>query len=151
VQQTLFTIGYQDATPDAVMVALRDAGVQLLVDVRAVTASRRPGFSKRQLAAALAEAGIDYLHLRALGTPAEGRHAARTGRYDDLRRIYACRLATATAQAELGDLAAIVRSGRPVCLLCFERRPEHCHRSLIVEELHDVVAQHLFPTNAVAG
>src|SRR4051812_8237851 len=107
----LFTIGYQEATPAAVIGGLREAGVQLLVDVRAVTASRRPGFSKRQLAAGLAEAGIDYLHLRALGTPAEGRQAARTGRYDELRRIYAGQLATLEAQAELADLAAIVRGG----------------------------------------
>jgi uncharacterized protein (DUF488 family) len=142
----LFTIGYQESTPAAVIGGLREAGVQLLVDVRAVTASRRPGFSKRQLAAGLADAGIDYLHLRALGTPAEGRQAARSGRYDELRRIYAGQLATLEAQAELADLAAIVRGGRTVCLLCYERQPEQCHRSLIVEQMPDVTVRHLFPS-----
>jgi uncharacterized protein (DUF488 family) len=142
----LFTIGYQEATPAAVIGALRDAGVERLVDVRAVTSSRRPGFSKRQLAAGLGEAGIDYLHLRALGTPAEGRHAARTGRFDELRRIYEGQLATLEAQAELADLTRMIEDGRRVCLLCFERQPEHCHRSLIAERLRPgIEVRHLFP------
>jgi uncharacterized protein (DUF488 family) len=149
--RTVFTIGYEQAAPAAVTDTLRAARVELLVDVRAVTASRRPGFSKRQLAAGLAEAGIDYLHLRALGTPAEGRHAARTGHYDELRRIYERHLATTEAQAELADLAALVRRGRRLCLLCYERRPEHCHRSLITERLGammPITVQDLLPSTS---
>jgi uncharacterized protein (DUF488 family) len=142
----LLTIGYQEATPAGVVGALQDAGVELLVDVRAVTSSRRPGFSKRQLAAGLADAGIDYLHLRALGTPAEGREAARAGRHDALRRIYDGQLATLEAQKELADLAGLVASGRRLCLLCYERQPHDCHRSLIAERLHDTAeVRHLFP------
>lgn len=142
----LLTIGYQEATPAGVLGALQDAGVELLVDVRAVTSSRRPGFSKRQLAAGLAEAGIDYLHLRALGTPAEGRQAARAGRHDELRRIYDGQLATLEAQKELADLTGLVASGRRLCLLCYERQPHECHRSLIAERLHDTAkVRHLFP------
>jgi uncharacterized protein (DUF488 family) len=136
----VFTIGYEQAAPASVIDTLRGAGVELVVDVRAVTASRRPGFSKRQLAAGLAEAGIDYLHLRALGTPAEGRHAARTGLYDELRRIYERQLATTEAQAELADLAELVRQGRRLCLLCYERRAEHCHRRLITEHLGAIMS-----------
>jgi uncharacterized protein (DUF488 family) len=86
--QTLFTIGYEKAKPDAVMAELKRAKIKLLVDSRAVAASRRPGFSKRQLAASLDENGIAYLHLQKLGTPAEGREAARSGDYDTLWRIY---------------------------------------------------------------
>jgi uncharacterized protein (DUF488 family) len=142
----LCTIGYQEASVAAVLGALSDAGVELLVDVRAVTSSRRPGFSKRQLAAGLAEVGISYLHLRALGTPADGRHAARTGRFDELRRIYNTQLARPDAQAELRELRGMIEGGRKLCLLCFERLPEHCHRNLIVERLpNDVRVQHLFP------
>jgi uncharacterized protein (DUF488 family) len=77
---TLATIGYEDATVQRFQDALRDAGVELLVDVRAVAGSRRPGFAKTKLAANVGEIGIDYLHLRGLGTPAEGRAAARAGR-----------------------------------------------------------------------
>ena len=88
----LFTIGYEQTPPKAVLDELEHAGVKLLVDVRAVTSSRRPGFSKNQLAAGLDERGISYLHLKALGTPKEGRLAARSGQYDDLHRIYAAHL-----------------------------------------------------------
>jgi uncharacterized protein (DUF488 family) len=131
----VFTIGYQESLPDAVHGTLAAAGVRLLVDVRAVAASRRPGFSKRQLAAGIATEGIDYRHLRALGTPADGRLAARTGRYDELRRIYEAHLATDAAQAELDELARLVTAGPPVCLLCFERHADHCHRRILSERL----------------
>lgn len=142
----LFTIGYEKATAGAVTGELQRAGVAVIVDTRAVAASRRPGFSKRQLAAGLSEAGIDYLHLRGLGTPAEGRQAARSGHYDTMARIYAAHLATPQAREELDALTALVRAGRPVCLLCFERDPHHCHRLLIAEEIHDrtgVAVEHL--------
>ncbi|HEX6014876.1 MAG TPA: DUF488 domain-containing protein, partial [Geminicoccaceae bacterium] len=120
---------------DAVLGTLAAAGVRLLVDVRAVAASRRPGFSKRQLAAGLAEAGIGYLHLRGLGTPPDGRLAARAGRHEEMRRIFEAHLATEAAQDEMDELARLVAGDRPVCLLCFERRPEHCHRRVLSERL----------------
>ena len=66
-----FTIGYEQTPAKAVLDELEHAGVKLLVDVRAVVSSRRPGFSKNQLAAGLDERGISYLHLRGLGTPKE--------------------------------------------------------------------------------
>ena len=131
----VFTIGYQESTPDAVIGTLQSAGVALLVDVRAVAASRRPGFSKRQLAAGVATVGIDYLHLRGLGTPADGRLAARTGRYDEMRRIFDAHLASEVATAELDELGALVASGKPLCLLCFERHADHCHRRILGERL----------------
>ena len=135
----LFTIGYQESTPDAVLGTLAAAGVRLLVDVRAVAASRRPGFSKRQLAAGLAEAGIGYLHLRGLGTPPDGRLAARAGRHDEMRRIYGAHLATEAAQEEVAELERLVTDGPPLCLLCFERQAEHCHRRVLSERLAESV------------
>ena len=98
----VFTIGYQESNPEAVIGTLAAAGVSLLVDVRAVAASRRPGFSKRQLAAGVATVGIDYLHLRGLGTPPDGRLAARTGRYADMRRIFEAHLATGACRGRDG-------------------------------------------------
>src|ERR1700709_2611283 len=124
----LFTIGYEQTPPKAVLDELERAGVKLLVDVRAVAASRRPGFSKRQLAAGLDERGIAYLHLRGLGTPAEGRQAARSGRFEELFRLCGEHLAPPQAREQLDELTSIVRTGRRVCLLCFERSHEHCHR-----------------------
>jgi uncharacterized protein (DUF488 family) len=128
------TIGYQVATVPGFLAALQHARVDLLVDVRAVASSRRPGFSKSRLAATLGEAGIGYLHLRSLGTPAEGRAAARAGRHGAMRVIYLRHLATPAAQAELARLAELVRSNR-VALLCFEADPAHCHRSLVAAAL----------------
>jgi uncharacterized protein (DUF488 family) len=129
--QTLFTIGYEQAKPDAVLSELKRAKVDLLVDTRAVAASRRPGFSKRQLAASLDEAGIAYIHLQKLGTPAQGRQAARAGDFEALWRIYDKHIKTPEAQAALGELLALVKSGKRVCLLCYERDPNECHRSRI--------------------
>src|SRR5207244_5727016 len=97
----LFTIGYEQTPPKAVLDELEHAGGKLLVDVRAVAASRRPGFSKNQLAAGLDARGSSYLHLRGLGTPKEGREAARGGKFALLHRIYAAHLKTPQAKEEL--------------------------------------------------
>jgi uncharacterized protein (DUF488 family) len=129
---TLFTIGYERATPPSLLAALRAAGVRRVVDVRALANSRRPGFSKRALSAALEEAGIGYRHLPALGTPPEGREAVRAGRPEDMRRIFARRLAGTEAQAALAALAEEARH-EPVCLLCLEADPRNCHRTLVAE------------------
>lgn len=141
--ETIATIGYEAATVERFLDALRDAGVDLLVDVRAVASSRRPGFAKTRLAANVGAVGIEYLHLRGLGTPADGRAAARAGRYDELRAIYLAHLATPGAQAELETLAGLVRSGRRVCLLCLEADPAHCHRSLVAAALADRLPVHV--------
>jgi uncharacterized protein (DUF488 family) len=144
----LFTIGYEQASSRAVLDALKRARVTLVVDTRAVAASRRPGFSKRQLAAELDQHGIGYLHLRGLGTPREGRLAARSGRVKDLFRIYEKHLATPDAQQDLLELATVVKSEQRVCLLCYERDVAHCHRKRIAElvcERVSVEVEHLVP------
>ena len=137
----LFTIGYEQTPAKAVLDELENAGVKLLVDVRAVAASRRPGFSKNQLAAGLDERSISYLHLRGLGTPKDGRLAARSGQFDTLHKIYARHLKTPQAREELDELSALVKKSGPVCILCYERDHLHCHRRWIAEiiEAHDGV------------
>jgi len=129
----LFTIGYEQTPAKSVLDELEQAGVKLLVDVRAIASSRRPGFSKNQLAAGLDERGIAYLHLRGLGTPKDGREAARSGQFDTLHRIYAAHLKTSQAREELDELASLVRKSGPVCILCYERDHSHCHRQWIAE------------------
>src|SRR6476661_592490 len=129
----LFTIGYEQTPAKAVLDELAQAGVKLLVDVRAVTSSRRPGFSKNQLAAGLDQRDIGYIHLAGLGTPKEGRLAARSGRYDVLQKIYAKHLKTPQAREDMDALSALVKKAGPVCLLCYERNHEHCHRRWIAE------------------
>lgn len=145
---SIATIGYEDATVERFQQVLREAGVELLVDVRAVASSRRPGFAKSRLAENVGEIGIDYLHLRALGTPAEGRAAARAGHHEEMHAIFRDHLQTLQAQEELHALAELVRSGRRVCLLCLEADPAHCHRSIVAEALDEIVpvtVDHLRP------
>ena len=132
---SLFTIGYEQAKPAAVLDELKQAKIDTLVDVRAVAASRRPGFSKRQLSASLDDAGIGYLHLQKLGTPAEGRQAARAGDRETLWRIYEKHIKKPEPQAELGALADLVRSGKRIALLCYCRDPKTCHRWVICTHL----------------
>jgi uncharacterized protein (DUF488 family) len=131
VKAPLFTVGYEQAKPAAVLNEITAAKVDILVDVRAVAASRRPGFSKRQLAASLDEAGVAYLHLQKLGTPAEGRQAARAGDYETLWRVFDKHMKTADAQQQLDELVTLVKSGKRISLLCYCRDPAHCHRSRI--------------------
>src|ERR1700709_465261 len=133
----LFTIGYEQTPAKCVLGGLEQAGVKLLVDVRAVASSRRPGFSKSQLAAGLDERGISYLHLRGLGTPKDGRIAARSGKFDVLHKIYARHLKTPQAKEELDELSALVKKSGPVCLLCYERDHAHFHRRWIAEIIED--------------
>ncbi len=140
---TVATIGYEDVTPPRLLAALRGAGIATLVDVRALANSRRPGFAKRALSAALAEAGIGYLHLPALGTPAAGRQAVRAGDPATMRRIFGAHLEGAEAQAALAGLRDLARR-QPVCLLCLEADPAQCHRTLVAEAL-DLPIRHLAP------
>jgi len=126
----IFTIGYEGASQADFIAALQTAGVKRVIDVRAVPNSRRPGFSKTPLRNALAEAGIDYVHLRALGTPADRRAAARAGRHADLERIYAGQLELPEAMAQGAQMVELALE-RPSALLCYERDPAGCHRTLL--------------------
>jgi uncharacterized protein (DUF488 family) len=130
----LFTIGYEGKTQAEFLDELETAGVELVLDVRAVAASRRPGFSKTALANGLRERGIDYLHLRALGTPADGRQAARAGRIAEMRAIYSDQLETPEAGLAL-EQALAEAAARPSALLCYERGAPECHRSMLAQRM----------------
>lgn len=140
----IFTIGYEGATMDDFIAALRRAGVERVIDVRALPLSRRPGFSKTPLKGALEEAGIEYLHLKALGTPAEGRDAARAGRHAHMARVYAGQLELPEAIAQSAQMLELAAE-QPSALLCFERDPAHCHRTLLLAAVAaDAEITHLF-------
>ena len=138
-KRSVATIGYEQATPDSLVAALEQAGIDLVVDVRAIASSRKRGFAKTALAATLKRAAIEYLHLRHLGTPAPGRAAAKAGRHAEMHRIYRTHLRTPEAKTDLATLVELVRTGRRTCLLCLEASPEHCHRSLVAEALGSLV------------
>ncbi len=135
----LATIGYEGTTLDRFLETLTYANVEVLADVRAVANSRRPGFSKKALAAAVEGAGMQYVHLRPLGTPADGRAAARAGRHQEMRRVFLEHMATPDAHAALESLADIVTAGASTCLMCYEAEPAHCHRTIIAELLDELV------------
>ena len=136
--KTLATIGYESAAQDAVIDRLKRAGVEVLIDVRAVAASRRAGFSKGVLAASLQAAGIDYVHLRQLGTPKTGRDAARAGRIAEMHAIYEDHLREPAAQLELAR-AAEIAGARKAALLCYEADVSRCHREIVAERLRETL------------
>ena len=149
---TIFTIGYEQSSPDLLVDALVGAGVTMLADIRAVPASRRRGFSKRALSARVEDAGLRYRHLVALGNPKAGRDAGRAGRMDEFRRIYAQQLDSDAAKVALGDLARL-SAAETLCLLCYERDAEHCHRSIVAAALADactLTVHHLSPETGPA-
>jgi len=93
-----------------------------------------------KLAAALEEEGIGYIHLQKLGTPAEGRAAARDGDPDALWRIYDKHIRGAEAQNELRELITLIKTGKRIALLCYCRDPKTCHRSRIVANVRKKMA-----------
>ena len=140
----IFTIGYEGTTVPAFVAALQNARVERVIDLRALPLSRRPCFSKSALRAALEESGIEYMHLKALGTPADGRAAARAGRHADLKRIYAGQLELPEAMAQSAQMLALAAE-TPSALLCMEREPAHCHRTLLLNAVApDVEVTHLY-------
>lgn len=132
----LATIGYEGASIPDFIATLKLVGIETVVDVRELPLSRRKGFSKNALSGFLQAAGIGYLHLRDLGDPKDGREAAREGRVADFRRIYSKHLRTVRAQLALTELRAIVAS-TDACLLCYEREPNQCHRTMVAAALAD--------------
>lgn len=145
----LYTIGYEGASFDSVLRALKAQGVGVLLDVRELPLSRRAGFSKRPLSAGLEEAGIGYVHLKGLGTPKEGRVAAHQGDLDRFWSIVEAKMQTPEAEHDLSRAAALARE-KPACLLCFEASPHLCHRLRVGELLHSrfgFTVEHLNPTD----
>lgn len=131
--QALFTIGYEGRKIEDVVAALLQHDVDLLLDVRAVVSSRKPGFSKGPLSRSLVATGIEYWHERRFGTSSDVRQAYRkSGDAETFRDAYRTYLASvADVVAEYG----LKLRGRRCCLLCLEADPGHCHRSLLADAL----------------
>jgi uncharacterized protein (DUF488 family) len=134
----LATIGYERETQGAVIAKLKAASVEVVVDVRAVAASRRAGFSKILLSASLNEAGIGYVHLRQLGTPKPGREAARKGRVAEMHEIFKAHMVEPGAQLELAKATGIARE-KNATLLCYEADATGCHRTIVAHRICDAL------------
>jgi uncharacterized protein (DUF488 family) len=133
----IFTIGYEGASLEDFVATLRESGIQGVLDVREVAQSRRRGFSKNALADALSKADIAYTHLRQLGDPKEGREAARRGDLAAFQSIFQDHLQLAETKAALAAAADICQKATTV-LLCFERNPQLCHRTLVARRLTEL-------------
>jgi hypothetical protein len=131
----LSTIGYEGAALDDFIATLKKAKIRRLIDVRELPLSRRKGFAKRALATALAEEGIEYIHLRGLGDPKSGRLAARQGNYSKFRKIFTRHMMSEHAKEDLKEAIKLLQR-KHSCLMCFERNHENCHRNIVAEAIH---------------
>jgi uncharacterized protein (DUF488 family) len=132
----LATIGYETDTQGGMIDRLKAANVELVVDVRAVASSRKAGFSKTLLGNSLKDQGIDYLHLRPLGTPKPGREAARAGRIDEMYRIFNAHLEEPAAVLALAQATELAGRKR-IALLCYEDDPNCCHRTIVADRIRE--------------
>lgn len=146
----LWTIGYERVGQADFTAALKAAKIKTLVDIRDIANSRRAGFSKKALMAGLAEAGIAYIHMKALGTPKAGREAARRGDTKTMHRIFEAKLAEPASQLALAETADLAQAGR-ICLMCLEHDWRDCHRAIVAARLaqQGFTATHLAPTAAI--
>jgi len=147
---TIFTVGYEGATLEQFLERLERAKVQLVVDVRDVPLSRKPGFSKTALASALGLVNLQYFHIRELGCPKPIRDQYRV---DGNWQAY-----TAAFMRHMRKQRAAVRSLAQMCtqsraaLLCYEADPEQCHRTYVaraVAALDDHRVMHIGAHGAI--
>jgi uncharacterized protein (DUF488 family) len=137
MKHTIATIGYEGASVGEFIAALQHESIDVLIDVRDLPLSRKKGFSKKQLAEALAAFGIDYVHLRGLGNPKVGREAARAGNYGLFQAIFSRHMESRAALRDVNIAAELVRIRR-VCLMCFECNHTKCHRSIVAERVAQI-------------
>ncbi len=138
----IYTIGYQSAAVEDLIATLKQAGVTRVLDIREVPYSRRQEFSSEPLAAALQQYGIAYTHIRELGNPPAGREAARAGHAAAFREIFTAHLAGKDGQRGLSQ-ALTLAAAEPVCLLCMEKAPAHCHRSMVTAKMREATGQEI--------
>jgi uncharacterized protein (DUF488 family) len=146
----LATIGYESANLADFIHTLHGAGVTCLIDVRELPISRRKGFAKRALSEGLEDAGIEYIHLRGLGDPKEGREAARAGDMTRFKRVFTAHMKTSVAQSDLRRAAELV-SGGAACLMCYERDHATCHRSIVAKAISDILPVTILHLNVNVG
>lgn len=130
----LFTIGYEGSSLDEFLDTLLEEEVETLIDVREVPLSRKRGFSKSLLCNAVESVGIEYVHLKSLGDPKEGRVAARNGEIDLFKEIYRRHLRTKAAREAL-ELSTDIALNSASCLMCYERYAEDCHRNIVANRI----------------
>jgi uncharacterized protein (DUF488 family) len=157
----IVTIGVYGFDAESFLQRLRSADVRLLLDVRqrrGVRGTEYAWANSRRLQAALAAAGIGYEHHPELAPTTEMRQLqyaedARNGVGKRTRRELAAEYtrrytAEVLDRADLASIITAVARNGTAALLCVERDPAACHRSLIVQRLadqHGITVEHLLP------
>ncbi|MGV9965945.1 DUF488 family protein, N3 subclade [Streptomyces olivaceus] len=140
----LWSAGYEGRDIDSFVSSLLDNRIDVVADVRLTPISRKKGFSKTRLGQALAEAGIEYTHLRGLGNPKDNRAPFWEGRLDVGRARFRGVLRSEEAQTDLERLAEHARQSR-VAVLCFEKDESRCHRQVVLETVRKRAAVPVIP------
>jgi uncharacterized protein (DUF488 family) len=129
--KTVFTTGYEGKEINEFLNYLNEYSIQRVVDVREIPLSRKRGFSKTALRQRLAEYDIDYIHIKAFGSPTHLRKKVyRDKDFDYFFEKYAEHLQS--CHKELEDLYESINE-KLSCLLCFEKEPTNCHRSAVAD------------------
>ncbi len=131
----LFTIGFEGREAPEFFARLKENNITLLLDIRQNPNSRKPGYSKKALTASCAGHGLGYEHMVSLSAPKALRVEVQCSRdYSLLRRGYTeCLAGRGEALQALQNKVA----SETVCLLCYEKDPSACHRSILAGVLKE--------------
>jgi uncharacterized protein (DUF488 family) len=146
----LYTLGYETAAIEDFIATLQATGIERIIDVREYPLSRRKGFSKNILRELLQANDVDYVHLKGLGDPKEGREAARAGNHEKFLQIFTNHMETAPAVADL-KVAIDLATSSVSCLLCYERNPDECHRTIVARAIAADTGQPVLPIGVQKG
>jgi len=139
---SIATIGYEKVSIEDFVTTLLRSNIRVLIDVRQLPLSRKKGFSKRALESALANVGINYIHLRGLGDPKDGREAARAGNFGQFLKIFSSHMKTPEFKTAIERAISILNKDGG-CLMCYERDPEQCHRKLVAEVISAIMRKNI--------
>ncbi len=130
----IFTIGYEGIDQTQFLSWLSNYKVNVVADVRDLPLSRKKGFSKSALSELLEKNKIDYINYRELGAPKELRtFLSQTRDYKTYFQKY--KNIVAKNLAAIDTILNTVKDGKNVALLCYEKDPSTCHRSVVADEV----------------
>lgn len=133
--QEVFTIGYEGREIEDFISCLKASNITRLIDIREIPLSRKRGFSKFALKRRVEAENIEYVHLKTLGSPSALRHQLKEDH--DYDRFFAAYLAYLSKNhSSLIEAFGYLQDG-PACLMCFERFPDKCHRSVVAQKIKE--------------
>lgn len=134
---TFFTIGYEGRNIGDFIERLLDYNIEQLMDIREIAFSRKNSFSKGMLMSYLKEAGIRYKHFSSLGSPKDIRDILhKDWNYKKFFEEYQKHIDDEDVKEELRDIEGLSKMRR-TAIMCFEREPSRCHRSIVSNELKE--------------